>query len=172
MTPVEPTRRRARWRVIYEDLMRGQPENHVITYEEMASALGLDPIADRPVIIGAARRAIAELEESDNRSAVSVRGVGYRMAEPGEHLKIGRARKQRSEVALRGARRAVVNVDLSRVPEHERPALLGLARLVEAQLDFNDRAQKRMDRLDDLLAEHEERLSRLEQGDAGNGDEA
>src|ERR1044071_7885349 len=51
-----PIGERARWRVIYE-LMRGADMGVTITYEDMATPLGLDPVKDRHALEMAARKA-------------------------------------------------------------------------------------------------------------------
>jgi hypothetical protein len=150
--PFEPIGEQARWRVIYEAL-KDVPVGETITYERLGTVLDLDPKDDRSVIQQAMHRAAYELETQDKHAVDSVRGIGYRVVEPVEHMGLAVRQQKRSRRALERGQSKVVNVDLTGMEPEIRKAFEVLATGFALQADFNRRIENRQARLDRALRE-------------------
>lgn len=162
-----------RWRVLYDLFQRAD----VVTYEQAAEALDLDAADDRKVIQNAMRRAGDELEQTDKRALRPVPNVGYRVAEPNEHIVLAREYQTKSKHAIEKGVSKVVNVNLNGMEPAARNLTLAVAQVLSRQADmmnrFDLRQQKteeqmreiidRQDRSEAETAELRERLARLEQ---------
>ena len=175
MSPFEPVGETARWRLIYSALQTKNVDD-VITYEEMADLLQLDPTDNKHTIQVAMRRAAIELEKVDKHAVEAVINVGYRIVEPEEHLRLAKGHQRRSSKALARGQSKVVNVDLSSVDPEVRNAFQVVASAFAMQMEFNRRTdirQKKLEesldavrqqstRTDEEVAELKARLDRLE----------
>lgn len=102
MTPFEPKGDVAEWRAIF-DLIKDKKPDDVIPLEDIEDALGRSLGSNR----GPVYRAIKELEKSQYRTLATVRGVGYRVARPEEHLDLGLSHSRSARKQLRrGLQRA------------------------------------------------------------------
>lgn len=176
MSPFEPHGDRARWRIVYEDLLVNHDENDLVTYEQLGEALDLDPETDRHMIQMAVRRAAKELEEADKQALDAVPNVGYRIVYAVEHMGLARRQQRRSHRALASGKSKVVNVDLTGLEPEARKAFEVMAQAFALQMDFNRRIDVRQKNLEQAtravterqarteaeLAELRERLARLE----------
>ena len=155
MKSFAPVGERARWRVVY-DMLAATETNGVVSYNEMAAALSLDPDGDRNLLQTTMRRAAKEHEQVDKRAVESVPNVGYRVVEPQEQLGMARRQQKRSRKALVRAHSKAVNVDMSKIEPETRKALEMVASVVALQLDFNRRAESK-------LAAHDKAIAALTQ---------
>lgn len=180
MSPFTPAGERARWRIIY-DHIRGREIGDVITYDELAEALDLEPVKDRHTIQLAMRRAAAELETADKRVVDAVPNVGYRIIEPEGQLVLARRHQRKSNRSLARGRSKAENVDFNLIPAETRKAFEVVVSAIAMQQDFNRRLDIRQrnleqaldsvtkqtgedrERTDAELAELRARLERLEQ---------
>lgn len=153
MSNFEPAGEKARWKYLYE-LLRNTNDGGIITYKEMADALGMDPEADRQSIRAAWYRAAKEHEEVDKRAVEVVPNKGYRIVAPKEHLELARKQQKRSGRALVKGQSKVVNVNLSNVDSETRRAFEVVAQMMAQQMDFSRRAEKK-------LTDHEQLLGTL-----------
>jgi hypothetical protein len=179
VTPFEPLGDKARWRIIY-DLLARCSVGATVKYDDIATALGLDPDVDRHTIQLAMRRASREYEARDRRALEAVPNVGYRVVEAEEHLRLARGQQKRSTRALARGHSKVVNVDLTGVQPDVRRAFEAVAMAFTMQLDFNrrtdvrqarlekslDQISERHDHSEEEIAELKKRLARLETSDA------
>jgi len=179
MSPFDPIGDRARWRIVYDDILVHKPVNGIVTYEEMGEALALHPDDDRQAIQMAMRRAAQELEEIDKHAVDSVPNKGYRIVEAVEHMQLARRQQRKSRTALRSGRSKVVNVDMSGMDPEVRKAFETMAVAFSMMMDLNRRFTVRQDRLEKVVSSIVERhdrsegeiaalkarLERLEQGD-------
>jgi phage shock protein A len=147
----EPVGDRARWRVLYELLVPLQVGG-VLTYDEMATALGLDPRTDRRTVQLAMRRAAQELLEVHKRAVDVIPNEGYRIVEPEQHLSLARRHQRKAGNALVRGQSKVVNVDYNRIDPETRKAFEIVAGVFAAQIDFNRRMDVRQDKLEAALA--------------------
>lgn len=173
--PFEPLGIKARWELLYEMLKDKKPGD-VVTFAEMSDALNLDEVLDRQKILGAFPRAAKELLEKDLRALESVRGVGYRVAQPQEHLGLAVKHRRRASRALVKGHAKVTHVDMSQLDPNTRAAFEAVGRGFELQMQFNRRTTQRMteveqlmqqfsqdkDRSDAEIADLQRRLDRLE----------
>jgi hypothetical protein len=180
--PFEPVGDQARWRTVYE-LLCGLDVNDVITHEQIASALGLTLPGDYPKIPQAIRRAAREYEVTNNRVLESVRGTGYRVVAPEEHLTLARYDQQKAVRALARGHSKVVHVDFENMDPATRDAFQVVASGFARQLDINNRSARRQrqmedsikaivadrHRTDEEMAEMRLRLARVERLLAGGG---
>lgn len=180
MSPFKPAGDQARWLVLY-GLLRVLDVGDVLTYDEMGTALELDPVKDRHVMQLAMRRAALELERVDKRVADARRNVGYRIVEPPEQLGIARRHQRKAGRSLARGQGKAANVDFNLIDTETRRAFELVASAFAAQLDFNRRmdvrqanleraveavtkdAGSRIARTDAELVELRERLARLEE---------
>lgn len=172
----KPAGELARWKYLYE-LLKSTPDGGIITYDDMAKELDMDPVEDRGAIHAAWYRACREHEEQDRRAVEVVRGVGYRLVAPKEQLELALKHQRRSTTALAKSQSKVVNVRSSELDAETRRRFRVAAQLFAQQLEFNQRMESRMERTEQhvkSLVEHRERteeqreemhnrLTRLEQ---------
>lgn len=142
---------RSDWRVVY-DLFTAMEVGEQIPHETLLTALGTD---DRARMYRAVARANRELWARATRSVDSVKGYGYRILRPSEHAGQAMVYKRKSRRQLSNAI-AVANAtdDSSLDPVQRNEAfLVRRSLMVLAQA---------MDRTVEKLADHEERIARLE----------
>lgn len=159
MTPFEPKGEKARWRLIYDILLK-RDIGDVITYEEMAEALELHADTDRHAIQMAVRRAAKEYESTDLRALDSVPNEGYRIVQPTEHMQLARKQQKKSHRALARGHSKVIHVDLSGMEPDARKAFEVVAQAFAMQMDFNRRMDVRQKRLEESVASINEKHNR------------
>lgn len=147
MSPFQPSGERARWRFLY-DLLRTAQVGEVVTYNEMAQALDLDPTKDRATIQLAMRRAARELEVEDKHAVQVITNEGYRIVEPGQHLDLAQKHQRKAGRSLVRGQSKVVNVDLNGMDRETRKAFEVVAGAFAAQIDFNRRLSVRQANLE------------------------
>lgn len=162
----KPAGEKARWKIVYELFQQAQ-YGDLLNYWELGAALGLNARNDKDkhMIQMAVRRATIQLERIEGRTTQSVRGRGYQIAKPGEHLGIGRARNKRAGRQLDRGEKVANGVDLNLVDDETRKALMVLARGFQVQKEVNRRVmdtQQRHGRAIDLLFQRVERLENRE----------
>lgn len=151
MSPFTPRGGRARWRILYDLLVRASV-GEIVGYEEMGDALGLDPDSDRHAIQMALRRAAKEHEIVDNRALDAVPNQGYRIVEPKEQLTLARRYQKKAGRSLDRGRSKVEHVDLSGVDGDTRRAFEVVAQAFALQADFNRRLDIRQKKLEVQVA--------------------
>lgn len=174
MPPFEPVGEEARWKVIYE-ILREAPEDEIVPYERLLDALGLDP-EQRAVVHLATRRAVKELQEKDRRTVATVRGKGYRVATPEEHMPLGMSHHAKAGRALVRARNTVNSTDLNRIEDPAaRHAVEQVVLALANEIEVNRRMRQKVDQHDwdiltlaanqahtnqaiDLIRDHQQRL--------------
>lgn len=143
MEHFKPAGERARWKYLYE-LLLATEDDGILTYQEMADALGLDVEADRQLLRVAFYRAAKEHEEVDKRAVKVIPNKGYRIVAPKEHLDLARKQHTRSSRALAKGQSKVVNVNMADMDPETRKAFEIMALGFAQQLDFNRRAERRL----------------------------
>lgn len=98
MTRFQPKGEIAEWRMVYERLLEGADFGQVITYAELDEALGRTFVTNRSPIY----RAREELGDLRKRWLESVPGVGYRVTNPTDHVRVSvsHRRKSRRQVSI------------------------------------------------------------------------
>lgn len=159
--PFEPAGDTARWRIIYDLLIKASIDQ-VITYQEMGEALALDPEADRHAIQMAVRRAAKEHEVTDGRALDVVPNTGYRIVTVPEHLTLAKRHQKKASRALARGQSKVEHVDLTGVDPETKRAFEVVALAFQMQADFNRRLeanQKKLARQVDAAASAQERTA-------------
>lgn len=162
----EPKGDRAQWRIVY-DLLRAAAVDTVVTYDLICEKLGLDPKSERHIGQMAARRAGIELEREDGRAVEPVRGEGYRIVRPEEHLRLGRRRNRSAGRQLARGEQVVTTVDLNKVDPETARALNRLAQGFALQHEINRRMEARQNRTDRVLGLLMDRVEDLERKQLG-----
>ncbi|MFH0917032.1 MAG: hypothetical protein V1912_11400 [bacterium] len=99
------------WRMVYDDLLDEALFGAVITYAELDECLGRDFRTNRAPLY----RACTELGEQRKRWLEPVPSIGYRVTEPGDHVRISAGHKRKSRRQLGVAIRVLDATDLSRL---------------------------------------------------------
>jgi hypothetical protein len=156
MSPFAPIGDTARWKVMY-GLLRTKAIGDLITFEEMAEALELDPVRDRQTLRVAFRDAARRFEEDEKRAVDAVRGVGYVVVDAVAQLGLARRHGRKAGRQLQRAYSKAVNVDLSGESPAVRAAFETVATAFAYQMEINRRQASKTARmqktLDDLRTE-------------------
>lgn len=166
MSAFTPKDSKAEWVKVYDLIREGKP-GQTFTFAQLDTAIGRDFRSNR----GPMSRAAKELETVENLIVVAVRGKGYRIIERGdEYLTVGESRHRRSRRALvraSDATNAGIRSDLPNTAERGNLMLASarIARLIQAMGAKLVEHEGRILDQEQLTADHEERLRRLEQGE-------
>lgn len=152
------TRPLARWRILYDLFQRAD----IVTYEQAAEALDLHPERDRKTIQKAMNRAGEELEQADKRALRPVPNIGYRVAEPNEHITLAREYQTKSKTAIERGVSKVVNVNLNGMDPAARSLTLAVAQVLSRQADMMNRFDLRQQKTEEQMREIIERQDRSE----------
>lgn len=131
MTPFVPKGAVAEWRLVYDVLKVLKPDD-VISTEEIEGALGRPLGKNRSPVYRAAK----ELQQVNRRALATVRGVGYRVAEPTEHFGLAMERSDRARVQLKKGIAIADATDLSLLPNDQAERLEALANLMTRGFEF------------------------------------
>jgi len=152
MNAFQPIGEQARWKTVYA-ILRKAKTNKVVTYDELADALTLNPATDRHAIQMAARRAAHELETEDNRAVDPVPNKGYRIVPAPENLALARRQGKKAGRALARGHSKAIHVDLRGVDPEVRRALELTAQAFSLQMDFNRRFAVKQTQLEQAITE-------------------
>lgn len=163
-------------RQLVVDLISGLEPDTIVTYEEIAEAIGVTWPRDREILhstVGAAR---SDLANDFHQALASVRTVGYRVIRPEEHVdEAGRLqRKAGKTIAL--AKTTVDTVNLAALTPEQRKLAMAAAAVLGYQADQIRRMDLRQkglekvlgsvtEKVDEVVAattEHQDRLAELE----------
>lgn len=161
MSPFKSIGDEPRWRTLY-DLLRNTPPGSILTYQQMADALSLDPVRHRPAMASAMRRAAEEYLDVDRRAIEVVRDEGYRVVESNEQLRLARVHNKRAGTQLEIAYSTATRVDLSNVDPEIRKGMELLARGLGEQMEINRRLSARQRRTERVLDVVMQRTDRTE----------
>ena len=150
--PFEPVGAQARWKTVYE-LLKKTPTGTVVTYRQLADALGLDAERHRDAIRSAVIRAAKEHEEKDKRAVQAVRGEGYRPVEARVNIELARKHQKRANRSLARGHSKAVNVDLNGIDPQVRAALETIGHAFVLQMDFNKRFEGKQAKLEETVRE-------------------
>lgn len=150
----------------------------MVTYQEAAEALGLHADHDRKAIANAMRAAGRRILAADGRALRVVLDVGYRLADPNEHITLYRERKKRGTKQLSTGLDILAGTDLTGLSQEAKDAVLAEGARGKRIIDFivaTDRRQRKTEaaveeikgqvtRTVEETAEMKDRLARLERG--------
>jgi len=144
---------RADWRVVF-DRLNQMRSGDVVTHVHLRDLLGTE---DNARMYRAVQRAKAELWSSRQTSIDSIRGVGYRMLAASEMERQAMQYKRRSRKQLGNAVSVVQATDLDQLTSEERGLTLRTRGVLLALAQAMDETMVK-------VADHEERLRKLEAG--------
>lgn len=173
--PFETIGEKARWELVYP-MLAGTPTADVITYEEVAEVLDLEPLKDRGTIQQVIRDAAKRHLEQDGRAIESVPNVGYRVVKNHEHLRLAQGFQKRSKKALQRSHKTIVCTDMSGMTFEDKQRFDQAGQAIGALIDLTRRLDlrqrhlehalgtvaKKTDRNSAEVSELKERLERLE----------
>jgi hypothetical protein len=131
MTPFVPKGAVAEWRVVY-DAIKSLPPDTVVTNEQVEEALGRPLGKNRSPIY----RAGQELQRVNHRTLATVRGVGYRIAQPEEHFGLVMERSDRARGQIKRGIAIADATDISKLPKDQAERLEALANLMTRGFEF------------------------------------
>lgn len=144
---------RSDWRVVYDLFVQMQPGDTI----ESAKLLSALETEDRSRMYRAVQRANRELWAKDDRSVDSVKGVGYRMLQPGEHVSQAMAYRRRSRRQLGNAVAVSQATDLASMEDSDRQEAIRVRGALMVLAQAMDETQAR-------VRDHEARIRALEGG--------
>lgn len=133
------------------DMAADVEPGEIITYEAIESLLGLD----RPRAQSVVNQAKFGLQKTHQKSLVAVRGVGYRVLSPSEHLELAKVHQAKGRRQTRKSRQAVEHTDYSKLNEAERTkydVAIGVLRTLERWERRADLRYASRERLDDFVS--------------------
>ena len=158
--PFEPKGDRPLWEEVY-DLAKDAAPGTVLDFDALSQALGYDVSAQ-----GASRtpilRASDRLLESENKVLHSVRGVGYRVAEPSEQEGLARGRQKRARKQIAKGVALVVNVDRNALTVEQRASVDALCQVLTAQNAMLRRHERRIATTERTIQQVDDRVTAME----------
>lgn len=155
----DPKGDEARWKAIFP-LFERAAEDDVVTYDELAEALGMDANHDRMAIQGIVGQLRRKLLVKTDKAFVSVRNKGYRVVKAGEHFDLAQVEQKKARKRLKRTHELVVYTDRNGMDSSQRIRLDLAERLVAAQINFNRRTDlrlKNLEKANEAAAAHFER---------------
>lgn len=149
----------ARWKKVYERL-KGMTVGDVLTYTALEEMF---PGLDRHALQGVIRRAAKEFLEEDKHGLRNLRGAGYRVIDPSEHVEVARWHQDRSMKSLSRGHDAVMNVDYNGMPQDIRELTEATARALSMQMQYIQRINIHQKRLEEVLGQTVDRTEANEQ---------
>ena len=114
---IMPATENAQWRTLY-DAVRGAAYGTSYTYAELNVLAGVTDVTHQRWILIRTRE---ELVRHDRRFLDNVRGVGYRIVDAEEHLRVGNAYRERSMRQAGKSVKVLESTDLSQIPDPTTP---------------------------------------------------
>jgi hypothetical protein len=149
MNSFEPLGDRSR-REILTEFFGGIEYGATVEYDRLAGMLGVDP-TDRATVRGAINQSKRSIEKVHKRVLRAVRGVGYRVVDPAQHVEVAQAHHRKSVRAIRRGRSVVDNVDLARLTEDQRRLALATGAILGWQLQQIRRLEVRQAQTEKVL---------------------
>jgi alkylated DNA nucleotide flippase Atl1 len=160
--PFTPKDGTPQWQVVYR-LFRQAPVGEVITFQQLAEALGLDPAADRNRIRAPARRAIQQMLRADDRAVETVRGQGYRIVTAEQQIPIAGAQIERAAQALDHGRDLTTHIRLAELSPESLSIVQTMAAGFAQVAEYARQITRRVDNHEGRLAVVETELRRIQQ---------
>lgn len=127
------------------------PPETLVTYQQLGSALDLDPDRDLRKIAAAVNAAMKPLLKLHKRGLQNVSRVGYRILAAREHLVVASRHQNKAERAMSRALIFYEGTNLSELTETERKLHHGQHILAQAIIASHRHLDKRITRIEELL---------------------
>jgi hypothetical protein len=135
----------------------------ITTYEDLATALDLDPVRDRGLIRSTVYSARPELATEHKRTLAAVQGVGYRIIRPDEHLPMAANTQRKATRQIVLARQTVENVDLTALTADQRKQAMLAATVLTWQFEQMRLMDLRTRKLENLVASVTTKVDAIEE---------
>ena len=140
----------AQWRMVY-DVVKDLEVGAHVTYATLGRALGMDPVKQRNQIRSVLRNARKHLLRDQNKAMEAVRGTGYRVVAPNEHLRLAQGEQRKASKALVRGTETVVHVDMNALTEGEKAIILTVRNAFAIQQEHMKRHDIRQARLERVI---------------------
>lgn len=161
----QPTGTEALWQPLYNAAAQAE-YGDVLTFADIEQIVGRDIRADRYPV----REAMRHLERDAHRTLTAVRGVGYRVANPAEHLTLAKQHQKRARRQTKRALAKTSSADRAGLTGDERHQLDALELNLQRQAEFLGRLSRRVERVEIeqigavvVSEHHENRIKALEE---------
>lgn len=166
---------KSRRQLVVELIAPLEPDD-VVTFEQLADVTGLSWQRDKELIRSTVSAARSALANDHHKALAAVRGVGYRVIRPEEHVLVAAQLQRKSGRALALARTTVDTVDLSALSEDGRRLAMAAGAVLAYQqeqirrLDLRQKGIEKVlgsvtEKVDEVTAAttaHQNRLAELE----------
>lgn len=147
-----PTRPDGRsYRDVAIDALKDRPPESLVTYEELAAALDLDPSADVSKIRSIVRAAIKPLLDLHRRGLSNVPGKGYRILPARENMVVASGHRSKADRAMGRAVAFLQGANRDEMTETERRLHDGQLMIMQAIHASHQHLDKRMNKIEALL---------------------
>ncbi len=163
-------------RLLAVELIAAKQADEIVTFEEIALACDLRWPEDRDMLRATVHSARPSLANDHHKALAAVRGVGYRVIRPEEHVQVAAALQRKAGRSVALARTTIETVDLGALGEEDRKLAMAAGAVLAWQheqirrLDLRQRGIEKVlgsvtEKVDATVAattEHQERLAELE----------
>lgn len=150
--------------------------DEIVTYEQVAEAIGLTWPKDREMVRSTIHAARSSLANDHHKALAAVRGVGYRVIRPEEHVHIAAQLQRKAGRSVALAKTTIDTVDLGALDDQQRQLALAARSVLAYQqetlrrLDLRQRGLEKVvgsvtEKVDETIAKtdaHQQRLADLE----------
>lgn len=151
MSPFTPKGSRA-LRVIVTEMAAAADYGDILTFADLAEALGLDDDeAGRAQVRQAVSAARPLVLQDHGRALVAVRGTGYRVALPGELAGIAQDHRRRADRQIGKALAVVEHADMTAATEEERRRFQAVGLVIRNLHSRMTSAEQRLADLEDVV---------------------
>lgn len=135
------------------DLVRNANPGKIFTFDELTTVLaeGSERPWDLDGIRAATSRATFRLSRETQRALISVRGVGYKVAQASEHTMVANDRKRKADRQLSRGLAVLQNVRWEEMDENQRNAHQGQLMMLSAIVSQQKSFERRMVRVEDAI---------------------
>lgn len=132
MTDFTPVREKSQWEYAYSLFEDAKPGD-IISYDSLGSILRFDSVKERTKIQQAVAQAAKKLLVTRKIALESVRGTGYRVVNPNEHVRLSRKQQSKAFKAISKGTAVVTNVDMTSLTENEKKLALNTGQALAFQ---------------------------------------
>jgi len=132
------------------ELVSGKPYGYLLTFEEIAAQLEIDP-SDLKRIHAAMQRTKPRLQSEHHRAIEAVTGEGYKILQPGDHARLATHHKKKSDRQIRRAIKVIKAADERDMTPAERERNRQLGMVLENHEQRIREVEARQSRLESLM---------------------
>lgn len=149
-------------RQLVVELIAPLQSDDVVTFDDLAEVTGLSWPKDKDLIRSTVAAARSSLANDHHKALAAVRGVGYRVIRPEEHVQAAAQLQRKSGRALALARTTVDTVDLSALSEPDRRLAMAAGAVLAYQQEQIRRLDLRQKGIEKVLGSVTEKVDEVE----------